>query len=265
MDDSIKVSEDVLERLPGRALNLLSGIGKLPELRGALALRGYTHEVHNRGWKLLELAAGRALLGLPQEPEAPTQAVDEAEEAIDLWDEPNFAVARATLRHNHTAQFNFVFGDGLAASRGKGSVMGTLTFLNRLDALERAPEREATREADHAALAALTERGIDKGERARMRKLVNTVQEGVAPVVAINPKVAASRKKDPAPMSREAKMALYVWYSEWSEIVRVVTDNRAHLIRCGLAAPRKGKGAAVKPPPVKPTSPSRPSGAPQPA
>ena len=81
MDDSIKVSEDVLERLPGRALNLLSGIGKLPELRGALALRGYTHEVHNRGWKLLELAAGRALLGLPQEPEAPTQAYGERSSA----------------------------------------------------------------------------------------------------------------------------------------------------------------------------------------
>lgn len=262
MDDSIKVSDDVLERVPGRALNFLSGVGKLPELRGALALRGYTHEVHARGWRLLDLAAGRSLQPATQDGDNVTQTVDDAEEAIDLWDEPNFAVARATLRHNHPAQYAYVFGDGLAASRGKGSVLGTLTFLNRLDDLERAPEREATRDADHAALAALAERGIDKSERARMRKLVVTVQEGVAPVVAINSKVAASRKKDPAPMSREAKMALYVWYTEWSEIARVVTSNRAYLIRCGLAAPRKGKAPAMKP---KPTTPSRPSGAPQPA
>lgn len=265
MDDSIKVSDDVLERVTGRALNFLSGVGKLPDLRGALALRGYTHEVHARGWRLLDLAAGRSVQSGTQETDSTMDDVEEAEETIDLWDEPNFAVARATLRHNHPAQYTHVFGDGLAASRGKGSVLGTLTFLNRLDDLERAPEREATREADHAALAALAERGIDKSERARMRKLVATVQEGVAPVVAINSKVAASRKKDPAPMSRDAKMALYVWYVEWTEIARVVTSNRAHLIRCGLAAPRKGKAPVVKPQTAKPTPPSRPSGAPQPA
>jgi len=83
----------------------------------------------------------------------PDAAARAAITEIDAWDEPGFRRVGAALGRLHPEQHAFVF-DGLTAARGQGSLVSVTTLLDRLDALDSAPDREATREVDHAAEAA---------------------------------------------------------------------------------------------------------------
>ncbi len=239
---SVSVSADTLDRLPARAFTFLSAVGSIAVVRAALAARGYTLEVHQQGWALLDEVSGRVSMA-PVVVEA-DPVVEAAFAEIDAWDEPTFAIARAALQHRFPAQCAYVFANDLQAVRGTGSVLAVLTFLRRLDGLERAPEREATREQDHAALATLASRGIGPKERAHMQSLLVRVQGGVAGAPA--DEKPAPKAKKPAKAPRDAKRELYVWYAEWSAVARAVIKQRSHLIRLGLASPRKSKPTAPK-------------------
>jgi hypothetical protein len=221
-------SRQVLEELPTRSLKFLSALSKSAIIHAALAARGYTEPDHQEGWELLLQVTGfrRPRAAAPESTSARDAAVE-----IDAWDEPNFRLIRAALDRRHPEQSLFVF-EGLAASTGDGAVIGVATLLDRLDALEKSPERKATRKADHAALATLTKRGIGEAERARLRALVVTA------TTAAKTDDDASDAADEAP-SNEALMKLHAWYGEWSEVARAVIKRRDHLIRLGLAKRKK--------------------------
>lgn len=230
-------SRQVLEEIPTRSLKFLSALSKSSIIHAALAARGYTEPDHQEGWELLLQVTG---FRRPAVAVAESTAARDAAVEIDAWDEPNFRLIRAALDRRHPEQSLFVF-EGLTASTGAGAVLGVATLLDRLDALEKSPERKATRKADQAALDTLTKRGIPTAERARLRALVTT-----AMTAAKAEEDASDAADDGVP--NEALLKLHAWYGEWSEVARAVIKRRDHLIRLGLAKRKKtARGAAGTP------------------
>ena len=224
--------------LPGRVLRLLRGIGTRAAIRAAMQARGYTEEEQLRGWKLLHAASG-----FIAPTAAPVKEDKDAQQAIaelDAWDEPNFRIAKATLRARFPAQLAFVFAN-LEASTGIDAALGILTFLDRLDALESSAARKSTKKEDHAALAALASRGIGEAERKHLRALLKTAQTAGA-VPKADPNAAASLKKHDAALEE-----LAIFYDEWSDIARVVITRRDYLILLGLAKRKTKKSATTTP------------------
>lgn len=149
---------------------------------------------------------------------------------VDAWDEPNFALADACLKHRHPAQHAFVFKD-LRAARGAASLLSVTRFLDRLDALEGATDRASTRVADQAALATLALRGIDAKERARVRALLaqaeHSADDGASDDDELTPEEMDQALRD-----------LRAFYEEWSAVARLCVTRRDYLIRLGLARRR---------------------------
>lgn len=217
-------SRQVLDGIAARVLTFLIAVGKYFPIRAALATRGYTEADHELAWGDLKQLAGFPVGSAPVLDKPVRDAIVE----VDAWDEPNFAVIRAVLENHHPEVVDFVFAS-LSAKQGAEAVVAVSTLLDRLDALESAPERNATRKADQAALATLAKRGYTTEERARLRGRVATAQ---TMVVA-------------APISdaeREAMLQkLYAWHNEWSTIARMVLVRRDHQIAIGIAKRRKAK------------------------
>lgn len=220
------VSQEVLDATPMRALVFLRGLGLTP-IRAAMQRAGYQPSDHTEGWSLLKRSCGFF-------EEAETAMHDEAAEAVkelDAWDESGFRRARAALARLHPEQCEFVFRGGLKPSQGLPAVMGVLTFLDRLDELEKSSERKSTRKQDHAALETLAKRGFDSKERKRLRDLVNVVQS--------SPDIV---EDDGAAEERQAALVqLRAWFDDWSNTARSVISRRDQLIRLGLAR-RKANG-----------------------
>jgi hypothetical protein len=237
MPEMMTPSDTVLDEINGRGLKLLGAISSNPHIRRALSRRGYTDATHELGWSLVLKASGyRKPAGeVLEKPEA-VAAIAE----VDAWDEPSFRVARAALV-THPEQRSFVF-DGLEAQTGAAAVASVTTFLDRLDELENGADRKATRKADHAALAKLGERGIDKAERVRLRHLL-AVATASPEASGPTPQAAAAAEKQAvlASEQREAKIALWVFWTEWSEIAKVDIRRRDHLIQMGLAKRKAGQ------------------------
>jgi hypothetical protein len=238
-DDSDIPSDTVLNEIAGRSLKFVGAVSTNRGIRAVLALRGYNQASHEQGWQLTIKASGyrRQPPVILESPEAA-----KAIATIDQWDEPTFRIARAALSGEFNAQRDFLF-DNLTAQTGAASVVSVTTFLNRLDLLEHGKDRKATREADHAALAKLAERGITKDERARMRKLLEIAEgpSAAIPVVADAP--LAEDDEAAAKEQRAAKIALWRWFSEWSEIARADIKRRDWLIQLGLAKRKARKKA----------------------
>ncbi len=223
------VSDTVLDETPARVVRFLGAAGTNPAINGVLAKRGYTREVNDQGWQLLFTACGYRPLSQPALVKA--EAVDAIAE-LDAWDEPNFKVARAALQGEFAAQFEHVF-TGLEPGERAASVLAVRTFLDRLDQLESGAGREATRQADLAALAKLAGRGITPAVRTHLRTRV------VAATVATEP-AAPPNVESPAG-SREAKVALRKWFEEWSEIAKADIKRRDYLVSLGLAKRKTAK------------------------
>lgn len=239
MSDSERVASDtVLEEAPGRVLTFLRGIALNPVIFAQLAAVGFTPAEYQLGWSLLHAASGYVPALIEAPPRSPAFL---AMQELDAWDEDGFRRISAPLERLHPEQADFVFAGGLAASTGPKSVVGVKLLLDRLDALESSEERQATSEADHAALETLANRGIDKAERDRLRALVVTAQTLEAPAVQPGAPDAAERKK--------ALEDLYLWFKDWSRTAHSVIKKRSHLITLGLATRKspKKKAEANKP------------------
>jgi hypothetical protein len=131
-------------------------------------------------------------------------------------------------------------GGPRAGPRGAGKGRRSSPFknlLDRLDALEGSPDRQATREADHAALATLERRGLGAAERTRLRGLVQKAQAAAA----VDPTDATA--DEAAKQNYLADLAaLRAWFLEWADTARVAVKRKDYLIRLGLAkrkAPEK--------------------------
>lgn len=236
VETEVEVTIETLEATLNRALIFLRGVATDVSIFAALRGRGYSQKEHNEGVKLVMRASGysEGQIGIATVNEAAQDAI----KTLDSWDEDGLRLVGATLRHRFPAQYKFVIGN-LKASTGMEAVTGVGHLLNRLDALEKGKEREATRKADHAALAKLAERGLDADERARLRGLVNTALS-VSATADNHEKVLqdeAARQAD----YLEALKALRVWYVEWADVARVEIKRRDRLIRLGLASRKRRK------------------------
>jgi hypothetical protein len=229
-------SERTLDEVVIRAFKLLGAIGTNANIWAALAKRGYSEAIHNRGWALALTANGYRK---PKPAVLNDPAAASALAELDAWDEPNFRVAFVTLESDFPDQANFIFED-LEPATGAGAIGSVTLFLDRLDELEGGKDRKATRKADHAALEKLRERGFTKVERARLRGLLETATG--AQKVAAEDGSQATAEAD----RRAAKRALWGWFNEWSEIARTEIKRRDHLILLGLAKRKPRKATAAK-------------------
>lgn len=220
-----QVSQRVLEDTPMRALRFLRGLALREGIRAALSTVGFHDADMVEGWDLLHAASGfQKVKALPADEFART-----AMRELDSWDEDGFRLASAALKRRFPAQHAFLFRE-LAASTGASAVLGVRTFLERLDALESAADRAATRQEDLAALEQLARRGINSAERARLRSLVEAVQKAAV--------VPAPTQQDTDAEHLAHLVALRGWYEEWTDTARSVIKRRDHLILLGLASRR---------------------------
>lgn len=232
-------SRQTLEDMPERALRFLSGAGRNLAIFSVLAKYGYDQAEHSEGWRLLK-ASSEASHVTKAEGANPVEA-REATDALDQWDEPWFRIASSALARRFPEQERFVFNNDLSPAAGAGAVLAVSTFLDRLDALESSPDREATREADHAAVALLAERGITSAERQRLRELVAAAQ--TVPNVPSPDELARAEAAAAAAEEEQLRQLrqLYLWHREWSTIAREAISRRDYLIQLGLASRRSQK------------------------
>jgi hypothetical protein len=235
MNTNVQISIDVLNKCPGRALTFLSGISRNAEIRALLIPYGYTDAVHEEGWRLLNKTGGRARPTSPVATEAPVDVAG-AEGELGVWATRTFSLASASLRHNFPAQHDYLFEGDLKPQQGKGAVLSVSTFLTRLDGLASDPARAASRDEDRAALDRLDERSVTPSERTRAASLIAVIEAGA---VMVAPPEAPKAARD----HEAAKVALYQWFDEWSDIAHVAITRRDLLIRIGLASPRSRKAA----------------------
>jgi hypothetical protein len=231
------VSRDTLETVPQRALTFLRAVGTSRSIRAALLSRGYSSDDHYEGWKYLHACAGFSEDASDMD-DAEEPVVRDAIAELDGWDESGLRIVRATLERRFPDQAEFVL-KGLKPATGAAAVLSVERLLERLDALESAPERKDSRKQDLAALEVLGKRGIDEAKRKRLRELVATAKS-VTPIVQVDPKIAEQEEAT----RLEALSNLYAWYREWAEVARATIKRRDHLIRLGLAsrrAPGEGK------------------------
>lgn len=234
-ESSTNVTRETLEDTAARSFVFLRGVASNIVIRTALKERGYTTAEHLRGWNLVHGASYYAEPTAELKTDGAGSQAVRALKLLDDWDEDGFRVVTATLRHRHVAQAEFVL-EGLKPTTGPAAVLGVAKLLMRLDALENSPDREATRDADHAALATLESRGITKAERTRLRGLVEQAQV-LGETDTESPAAAAAREEEHV----AALHKLRIWYVEWADIARSTIKRRDHLITLGLAhrKPRK--------------------------
>lgn len=227
--DMTEYEKRVLAATPAKALTFLRAAATKVEIRAALFSAGYSTEEQELGWTLLQRASGYV-------PGVASQSDDTRARAalaeIDAWDEPGFRRINAALLRLHPDQHAFVFS-GLESARGAGSVLGVSTLLDRLDQLENADERAATREADRAAIATLASRGITAEVRQHLRELIATAQTAAPPVFPSDPSV---QDRD------QALLELRAWYKDWSETARAVIRRKDYLVMLGLSKRRANRG-----------------------
>ena len=224
-------SDAVLDAVALKAFQFIRAVSSNSGIRAAFSQRGYSEEIHQNAWMSVLKAAG-----FYKDPQSGTQRPEAAAAlaVIDAWDEPTFNLAHAILAPMPEQQA-FVF-DGLEAQSGAASVGSVTTLLDRLDELETSKERKATRKEDLAAIAKLAERRIDANERKRLRDLLAVATGFSDPTVVDSPKAAKQKEEQ-----RQAKIAVWYYYNEWSAIARLDIKRRDYLIQLGLVKRSKKK------------------------
>jgi hypothetical protein len=221
------IDPQILEETPEKALRFLRAMAIKAEIRIAMFAYGYTEQEQAHGWQLLLDANGYTPTELPFSNDRVARA---AIAEVDSWDESGFRRMQAALGRLHPEQAAFVF-EGVSPGQGANAVVSVATVLERLDALESSPDREASHDADRAALETLARRGIDKTERERLARLVVAAQGAGVPS-------AAEAQSQSAEQRTQALEALRAWYHDWSETARAVIRRRDYLVMLGLVKRR---------------------------
>lgn len=230
---TVEVSEETLLATRARALALLAGIGGNEGIRLALSARGYTRADHDAGWAALHAASGYRV-GAPFGPSSPDE-VATAQRELDAWDDVNFPIAAAALKHRHPEAHAAVFAGELLAGAGAESLVRVSTFLDRLDALQK---------VDASALRTLAARGISPDERLRLRALLKSATSFRA--VDAGEHDAAHSQKQRTQTERDAALrTLRAWYEEWSVVARQVIRRKDWLISLGLASRKSPRRLAT--------------------
>ena len=222
--------QQVLQDTPQRVLPFLRSIATKLEIRLAMCNAGYTDDEQRVGWKLLLAATGYSPAPSPVTADARARA---AIAELDALDESLFRRIRAPLARLHPEQAAFVFA-GIAPGQGAAAVVSVSKLVERLEALKDSPERAATREADHAALATLAQRGIDDALLTKLSELV-AIAQMAEPIES-----AATTAKN-SESREQALRELLAWYKDWGETARVVIRRRDYRIMMGLSKRRQSE------------------------
>jgi hypothetical protein len=212
-------AESDLEQTPFRAFRLLRGIGTSPEIRGILSQKGYTHAVHDEGWRLLLRASGH-----PLRPGSSRYSRRWPEQLRELGLELRLGVRvlRAALGRQHPDLCRELLAG--VSTRGSDVLFGARTLLERFDRLAQLSTMEI-----QAILLQLEERGFGAEQRARMQGMLADLDHppSSAPLLPLDP---GSEQK----VLESALIALRDWVEAWAVIARESLSQRADLVRLGL-------------------------------
>jgi hypothetical protein len=230
---NVVLSRTMLRETIALAARFLNSANK-PEILRKLQAAGYTKAESEEGWKLYLRVTRTATA---PEPTAPENKAAEAVAQISAWVSQGLARARAVWQRKFPEVLAYVFQD--IDGSDNGAVYDLATFLDRCKDLQNGAERKATRKTDHAALAALAERGIGDATLKHLGSLLEVAQKQPA-VTPIEVKVNADERT-------AAITELYVWLRDWRETARAVIKNRTQLISLGIGKKRAKKAAARAP------------------
>jgi hypothetical protein len=188
-----------------------------PPISRAMRKRGFNEAVMAKGYQLLfALSAGRFSM-------ADIEAMAKPLLDLDAWENLNYPIIFAALRHNHPEVWAVVFHN-LSMTEGQNLIPSVKTLLERLAA--QSPEVHAT----------LADRGVTPEVLAEARGYL-TILTSVLP----SDDESIDLEADAA-----AEKALWDWYLEWGTIARTVIKNRRHLRVLGFL--RKPSGEVVEAP-----------------
>lgn len=213
-----------------------------PEILRQLQAAGYTDAESEEGWKLYLRVTRTTPTAAPP---APENKAAEAVAEISAWIGPAIQRAHAVWTRKFPEVAAYVLQD--IDGKGNDPVYELATFLDHCKELQNGADRKATRKTDHAALAALAERGIGDDVLKHMASLLEIAQT--------QPKLEPLTIKVTADERTAAITELYVWLRDWRETAHAVIKNRAHLISLGVAKKRLKK-KATQTPPAPPPAPS---------
>jgi hypothetical protein len=239
------VNEATLKLAPARLLAFLQGVAD-PNIAAHLARLGWSEQRLEEAWALLhELRATSVIAARPVlDPVVPAIG------ACEAWQATGLVRARAMLQLTHPEQAAFLFHD-FVPGKGTEAVLNVATFLERRHALDKSPDRKATRAADHEALAVIEQTGTTKETLKELRAMIDIVQSVVpAETPTEGPDAGAERL---ATLRR-----IYAWITAWSEMARTAVTRRDQLIRLGLAKRRPAKAKRVPVAPAAPAAPAAP-------
>lgn len=228
-----EVSEDTLDRAPGRMMQMMVGFcgeGTWPKLKA----NGMTAEDVELAEKLLVAVRPRLVTkSLPVLSEAAKKQAGALGE-VSGHDELLIAKYRDIAAAQSEATANWWF-HGLTPKVGQAESLEVVeTILTRLDTLESggAPEW-----CDVGVVAAVAKRGLDGAERARIGALL---------VTARTPVEAESDTPVVVPGEAELKAAKLALYRHWKAMAAICNTaglKRGQLIRLGLAKRRSAAAA----------------------
>ncbi len=146
----------------------LSAVGSHAGLRFAMRRAGYGPADHAEGLRLLAAACEYVEGGIDPADDEPAR---EAGVAIESWSRRHVPRLRAALERLHPDEVAVFSGFELGAA-----LIGLTSLLQRLDALERGEASERC-----LALESLARRGLDRRERARLRRLLELAKRAGTP------------------------------------------------------------------------------------
>jgi len=225
-----------IERLYNRVFKFLKGVATTRDICVKLAARGYDPEQHQEALdllnRLLQVKRSWFLGDLGKERRRA------AMEAICEWTSKNLPISEAALEHKHPPQGEHLFHSNLPKKMRADRYFEMKIHLERLKALREGsdPARADSREEDRAAVATLEARGLAGPE-------VESRLAGLLEQATLSAEDRQGRTEEEDGRYMEAALALRDWFKDWSEAARRLIKDRRHLIRLGLAAPRRRKGA----------------------
>jgi len=216
-----------IERNNERGLRFLQAMSNLVAARLLMEARGYTPEVHRRGFELFfDLISSRQ----PWEEDLRLPSQEAAIAAISQWAEENLGPIRTTLANLYREQEKYVFyRSELLESH---ATLIVRAILERIETLREGtdPYREESREADRAAIELLETRNLlDRAQEGRLKAQLEK---------AFEPDLDDTNLPEGMETDDESYLAkaerFHAWLKDWRDTARSVIKNRRHLIRLGL-------------------------------
>ncbi len=213
-----------------RTTKFLTAAGTHARVRRQLAQAHYSAQDHAEGWALYLSAAGGDPRDLEVAEAPPPSPAHEAIFKLDELDGPLLKRLDAVLAYDHPEQAA-ILTQGLSPGTGGEAVANVESILKRVEHLRAAPERQPTREADAAALKALSLRGMGEPFWANLSSLVEQAQtlQDTEPL----PEVLTEE------VLRARRFAVYKWIRKWSILASEAITSRRILIQLGLARLRR--------------------------